>query len=78
MKIHYRKYCKTLTKVIKEAEHMHYNKQVLESDNKVKAVWKIVKKERGKYSTEEVTPSIKINENVIKSPKLMANSFSTS
>jgi hypothetical protein len=45
MKIHYRKYCKILTKVIKEAEHMHYNKQILESDNKVKAVWKIVRKE---------------------------------
>jgi hypothetical protein len=70
-------YCKTLTKVIKEVEHIHYNEEILESDN-VKVVWKIVKKKRGKYTTEEVTPSIKIKENVIKSPKLMANSFSTS
>jgi hypothetical protein len=75
MKMHHRKYCKILTKVIKEAESMHYNKQILESDNKVKAVWQIVKKEAGKFSTEEVTPSIKINENVIKSPKLIANSY---
>jgi hypothetical protein len=55
MKIHYRKYCTILTKAIKEAKCMHYNKQILESDNKVKAIWKIVKKEIGKYS-KEVTP----------------------
>jgi hypothetical protein len=60
MKIHYRKYCRILTQVIKEAKHMHYNKQLLELDNKVKVVWKIVKKETGKVSKEDVTP---INKN---------------
>jgi hypothetical protein len=49
----------------------------LESNNKVKAVWKIVKKETGKYSTEEVTPSIKINDNAIQNPKLLADTFNT-
>jgi hypothetical protein len=52
MKIHYRKYCKILTEVIKEAKRMHHNKQILESD-KVKAIWKTVKKKAGKYSTEK-------------------------
>jgi hypothetical protein len=47
---------------------MHYNKPILESNNKVQAVWKIVKKDTGKYSTEEVTPSININDNAIKKP----------
>jgi hypothetical protein len=56
---------------------MHYNKHILESNNKVKAVWKIVKKERGKYYTEEVTQSIKKNDNAIKNPKLLPNSFNT-
>jgi hypothetical protein len=54
---------------------MHYNKLILQSENKVKSVWKIVKKETGKYSTKEVTPSIKINDSVIKYPKLIAYSF---
>jgi hypothetical protein len=36
-----------------------------------------VKKETGKVSKEDVTPSIKINDNVIKNPKLMAHSFNT-
>jgi hypothetical protein len=75
MKIHYRKYCNKLTQVIKKAKCMHYNRQILESKNKVKAVWKIVKKETGKYFTEEVTPSVKINGNAIQNPKLLANSF---
>jgi hypothetical protein len=75
MKIHHRKYCKILTQVIREAKRMHYNKQILESNNKAKAVWKIVKKETGKHSTEEVTPSIKINDNAIQNPKLLANTF---
>jgi hypothetical protein len=29
MKIHYKKYCKVLIQVMKEAKHMQYNKQVL-------------------------------------------------
>jgi hypothetical protein len=58
LSIHYWKYCKILAQVIKEAKCMHYNKQMLQPNNKVKAVWKIVKKETGKYSTE-VTPLIK-------------------
>jgi hypothetical protein len=66
-----------ITQVIKEAKPMHYNKQILESNNKVKAVWKTVKKETRKYSRQEMTPSIKINDNVIKNPKLIANSFNT-
>jgi hypothetical protein len=41
MKIYCKKYCKILTHVIKEAKCIHYNQQVLESDNKLKAVWKI-------------------------------------
>jgi hypothetical protein len=36
-----------------------------------------MKKETGKVSKENVTPSIKINDNVIKNPKLIAYSFNT-
>lgn len=67
----------TLTEIIKEAKYMHYSKQMLESDNKLKAIWKIVKQEIGKYSSEEVTPPIMMKDNVIKNPKLNANPFNT-
>jgi hypothetical protein len=54
MKIHYRKYFKILTEVIKVAKCMQYNKETLESDDQVKTVWKIVKRETSKCSTEEM------------------------
>jgi hypothetical protein len=53
---------------------MHYNKQILESDNKVEAVWKFVTKKTGNISTD-LAPSININDNVIKKSNLIAHSF---
>jgi signal recognition particle GTPase len=57
MKIHHRKCWKIVTGLIKEAKHRHYNKQILESCNKVEAVWKICEKETTKYFSEKVTTS---------------------
>jgi hypothetical protein len=54
MKIHYRKYCKILTQVFKEAKCMHYNKHILGSDNKVKAKQIVIKETR--KNSSEVTP----------------------
>jgi hypothetical protein len=56
---------------------MHFNKLVVESDNKVKTVWKIVKKETGKQSTDIEIPPIMINYNIVYDPKHIANSFNT-
>jgi hypothetical protein len=38
MRIRYRNYCTVLNQVIKKTKRLHYNKQILESDNKLKAV----------------------------------------
>lgn len=48
--------------VTKEGKHMHYSKQKLESKI-VKVIWKIVKKETDKQSTEEETLSVYIKDN---------------
>jgi hypothetical protein len=77
VKIYHKKNCKILTRVIREAKHIHYNKQISKSDNKVRTIWKIVKDETGKHSTLEENPSIKVNNSVINSPKLRANLFNT-
>jgi hypothetical protein len=37
---------------------MHYNELIVESENKVKTVWKIVKKETGKQSRDIESPPI--------------------
>jgi hypothetical protein len=49
MKMHCRKYCRILTQVIKETKYMHYNKQILGSYNKVKAVRKTGKGNRKSF-----------------------------
>jgi hypothetical protein len=54
---------------------MNYNKQIIESV--LKTVWKFVKKEMGKYSTDE-NISIKINGNTTNNPKFIVNSYCTS
>jgi hypothetical protein len=56
---------------------MHFNRLIVESDNKVKTVWKIVKKETGKRSKDiEISP-IKINDNTINNSKHITNSLKT-
>jgi hypothetical protein len=44
MTVHYGTYWKVLTEVIKEVKSMHYNKQILETTNRIKAVLETVKK----------------------------------
>jgi hypothetical protein len=56
---------------------MHSNKLIAESNNKVKTVWKIVKKEIGRRSANAVCTPIKINDNIVKDPKHRDNFFNT-
>jgi hypothetical protein len=60
MKIHYRNYCKIPTEVIKKPKCLHYNKLLLESDNKIKTVWRTVKLETGEYSRAEENKPVMI------------------
>jgi capsular polysaccharide biosynthesis protein len=56
---------------------MHFSKLIVESDNKEKTVWKIVKQATLKQSTDIEIPPIKINDNIVNDPKHIANSFNT-
>jgi hypothetical protein len=51
-KENYKSYCKLLSKVIKEAKILKYNKQILTSYNKTRAMWNIVKYETEKKERE--------------------------
>jgi hypothetical protein len=48
LKKYYKSYCKLLSKVIKEAKILHYNKEILTSHNKTRTIWNIVKSKTGK------------------------------
>jgi len=45
LKNYYKQYCKTLTSVTKEAKKYMYNKTVINSTNKMKTTWNIIKAE---------------------------------
>jgi hypothetical protein len=47
LKQYYQSYCKLLSKVIKEAKILQYNKQILTSHNKIRTIWNIVKSKTG-------------------------------
>ena len=75
LKQYYKAYCKLLSKVIKEAKILHYNKQILTSHNKTRTIWNIVKSETGKKLRKEEVSSLNINGNLIQNQQIIANSF---
>ena len=62
---YYKKYCRILTKVIKTAKKLHYNKLIINSNNKVKTMWNTVKTETQKINKDEIPP-LKVDGNVDK------------
>jgi hypothetical protein len=50
LKQYYKLYCKILSEVIKEAKRVNCNKQVINSHNKMKTTWNIIKSGTGKKS----------------------------
>jgi hypothetical protein len=48
MRAHYNKYCKTLSRVIKEAKRLHYCRLMEKADNKIETAWNIIKHESEK------------------------------
>jgi hypothetical protein len=51
LKSHYQAYCAVLSKVIKEAKNINYNKRILNSSNKSKSTWDIIRRETSKQYT---------------------------
>jgi len=52
LKEHYKSYCKLLSKVIKEAKILQYNKQILASYNNTRTTGNIVKSKTGEKKRE--------------------------
>jgi hypothetical protein len=68
----YIKYCKILNNVIKEAKKQHYCRLIVKSDNKIKTMWNIVKRETGKIHLSEQMLSLLINNEKVKDPVTVA------
>jgi hypothetical protein len=59
--LHYKQYCKILTKVILTAKKLYYDSKITKSDNKMKTIWEIVKKETGNKNCNHKVQALEIN-----------------
>jgi len=62
LKNYYKQYCKTLTSVIKEGKKHMCNKRIINSTNKRKTTWNIVKVEKNRLKGS-ITTTIYNNQN---------------
>ena len=58
---YYKKYCKILSKVIKEAKKLKYDNKIQNSKNKNKTIWDIVKLETNKGPSNEKICTLKVD-----------------
>ena len=62
---YYKRYCMTLTKVIKEAKKLYYQKLLSNSENKIQLTWKIINKETGKRRGPENITELKVGKSKV-------------
>jgi len=74
-KAHYIKYCKILSKFIKEAKKQHCSRLIAKSNNKIKTTWNIIKKEIGKVHSVEYVSTLLVNNEKLKYPTEVAKAF---
>jgi hypothetical protein len=63
--IHYKRYCKILSTVIKEAKKLYYKEVITKSKNKMKTTWNIIRKETNKLTNKHNIKSLRIEDHVI-------------
>ena len=76
-KIHYRKYCKVLTDVIKLAKQKYYNNLLTDSTNKTKTTWNIINENINKRHRRHDISSININGVFTQNNQVIADTFNS-
>jgi hypothetical protein len=74
---YYKKYCKTLSTLFKEAKRLKYDSKIQKSNNQNKIIWDIVKMETGKITTKEKDniDSLKFEGKLVNDHKEIADTF---
>jgi hypothetical protein len=72
---YYKRYCKILSIVIKEAKKLNNAEKIKKSVNKNKTVWDIVNLETNKTGNTEEIDTLKIDVNIIRDRQEIANVF---
>ena len=73
--IHYKKYCRILTRVIKEAKQKHYNNLITGSSNKIKTAWNIINNTTNRKPNLCNITSINDNRNQVYNGHRIAETF---
>jgi len=76
LKTHYKTYCRILSDVIKTAKKLYYTKCIINSNNKSKSIWYIVKNETKKKSNE-AGPPLNIDGKTFEDYQSIPNIFNT-
>jgi hypothetical protein len=72
---HYNKYCKILSRVIKEAEKLKYESKIQNSNNKNKTVWDFIKLETSKGLNNEGISVLKLMGKRLEKKRTIAETF---
>jgi exonuclease III len=75
LKTYYKRYCKILSIVIKEAKKINYADKIKKSVNKNKTVWDIVNMETNKTGNNDEINTLNIDGNTISDRQEIANAF---
>jgi hypothetical protein len=75
LKRHYQIYCKILTKVIKEAKRIYYDKKIQNSSNKCKTTWDITKKLTNNQHSQTDIQELTIDSKQLKDQQQIADAF---
>ena len=62
LKIHYKRYCQILSRVIMAAKRLHYSELISQSANKQKTTWNIIKTLTNNKKSSNITTPININD----------------
>jgi len=70
-------YCKILTSTIEASKRKYYDQLIYNSNNRTKTIWNIVKTLMNKRGDVKKITSIHLNNELVKDPTIMANSFNS-
>jgi hypothetical protein len=75
IKDYYEAYCKLLYRSIIETKRSYYDKQISDSNNKIKTTWNIVKAITGRKSDHDVIPILSSHDKSSINTKIISDSF---
>jgi len=76
-KFYYKTYCKILSSIIIATKKKYYDEQILNSNNKTKTTWNIVKTVTNNRKNSNKIVSINIDNHLNNNPVTIANAFNT-